>query len=174
MSKVIIALVGMLVVGGGIYAYSSNQEKAATVEQKMMGTEGMETENMMKEDDGTGMVDTARVSQMDAEGVMAKAGTYEAYSADKLARADMGDVVLFFHAAWCPSCRGLDASIENNLESIPEGVSILQLDYDTETELKKKYGVTHQHTLVQVDQDGNMIKKWSGSGSLDALLAQIE
>ncbi len=106
--------------------------------------------------------------------VMMKAGSYEAYSADKLVRAETGDVVLFFHASWCPSCRGLNSSIEGNLTSIPEGVTILKTDYDTETELKKKYGITYQHTLVQVDKDGNMIKKWSGSPSLDSLLAQIQ
>jgi thiol-disulfide isomerase/thioredoxin len=108
------------------------------------------------------------------EAMMMKKGSYEAYSADKLARAETGDVVLFFHASWCPSCRGLVASIKSNLESIPEGVSILKLDYDTEAELKKKYGVTTQHTLVQVDANGNMIKKWSGGGNLDAVLAQIQ
>lgn len=103
-----------------------------------------------------------------------KAGSYEAYSVDKLARAESGDVVLFFHASWCPSCRGLNKDIENNLASISGGVTILKTDYDRETELKKKYGVTYQHTLVQVDKDGNLIKKWSGSPSLDRLLAQIQ
>jgi hypothetical protein len=53
-------------------------------------------------------------------------------------------------------------------------VTILKTDYDKETELKKKYGVTYQHTLVQVDKSGNMIKKWSGGGTLDNLLSQIQ
>lgn len=106
--------------------------------------------------------------------VMMKAGSYEAYAPEKLALAETGDVVLFFHASWCPSCRGLDTSITGNLGSIPEGVTILKADYDKETDLKKKYGVTYQHTLVQVAADGTMIKKWSGSPSLDSLLAQIQ
>jgi thioredoxin 1 len=103
-----------------------------------------------------------------------KAGSYEAYSADKIARAETGDVVLFFHASWCPSCRGLNTSIESNLTAIPEGVTILKTDYDKEVELKKKYGVTYQHTLVQVDKDGNMIKKWSGGSSLDDIISQLQ
>lgn len=105
---------------------------------------------------------------------MMKAGSYEAYSPEKLARAEAGDVVLFFHASWCPSCRGLDSDIRNNLSSIPEAVSILKVDYDKETGLRKKYGVTYQHTLVQVDKDGNLIKKWSGSPKLSNVLSEIK
>lgn len=102
-----------------------------------------------------------------------KAGSYEAYDASKISRASEGKVVLFFHASWCPSCRALNSDIEKNISNIPEQVSILKTNYDTETELKKKYGVTYQHTLVQVDQNGEMIKKWSGSPSLSSLLSQI-
>jgi thiol-disulfide isomerase/thioredoxin len=103
---------------------------------------------------------------MKDEGGMMQKGSYEAYAPEKIARAETGDVVLFFHASWCPSCRGLNADIEKHLETIPAQLSILKVDYDTETELKKKYGVTYQHTLVQVDKDGNLIKKWSGSPAL--------
>jgi hypothetical protein len=59
------------------------------------------------------------------------------------------------------------------MQSIPAGITILKTDYDSETELKKKYGVTTQHTLVQVDKDGNLIKKWSGSSGLANLVAEI-
>ena len=111
---------------------------------------------------------------MDKEENKTAVGSYEAYSPEKISRAEMGDVVLFFHASWCPACRGLNSNIESNLGSIPEGVSILKTNYDEETALKKKYGVTYQHTLVQVDKDGNLIKKWSGSPSLDRLLSEIQ
>lgn len=194
MNKIIIALIGVMVVAGGVYAYSSNQKVDMMAEQKMMEEEKMmmekkameekakmEKEAMMKDDEAVAMP-AAEADMMDkkapegapAEASMMKMGTYEAYSADKLARAATGDVVLFFRASWCPSCRGLNASIEGNLKAIPEGVSILKLDYDKETELKKKYVVTTQHTLVQVDKDGTLIKKWSGSASVEALVAQIQ
>ncbi len=78
--------------------------------------------------------------------------------------ADTSAVVLFFNAKWCPSCQQANKSFLNN--KVPAGLIILSVDYDTSTELKKKYGVTYQHTFVQVDSNGNMIKKWSGS--LDA------
>lgn len=109
----------------------------------------------------------------DSEEANMSYGSYEAYAPEKLSRAESGKVVLFFHASWCPSCRSLGADIESNLSQIPSGVSILKVDYDRETELRKKYGVTYQHTLVQVATDGSLIKKWSGSPTLNTLLSEI-
>jgi thioredoxin 1 len=105
---------------------------------------------------------------------MMEKGSYESYSADKLARADKGDVVLFFKASWCPSCKAVDADIKANLASIPKGLSILEVNYDTATELKTKYGVTYQHTFVQVDSKGAQIAKWSGSPTLAALTTKVQ
>jgi len=105
--------------------------------------------------------------------IQTKSGSYESYAESKLSLADEGRVVLFFHASWCPGCRALNADIEKNLSNIPEDVTILKTDYDTETALKAKYGVTTQHTMVQVDAQGNMIKKWSGSSRLSDLVSQL-
>ncbi len=127
----------------------------------------MAGDDMMKKEE-MGMED----KEVEKSDVMMN-GSYQAYSPEKIAMADTGKVVLFFHASWCPSCRGLNSDIEKNMSAIPEGVTILKTDYDTQTELKKKYGVTSQHTLVQVDKDGNLIKKWSGSPGLSSLVAQI-
>lgn len=93
-------------------------------------------------------------------------GSYTEYHEALLAYADQGKVVLFFHAPWCPSCRSYDKKITNDPNLIPDDVVVLKTDYDTETELKKKYGVTYQHTFVQVDSEGNMITKWSGDRDL--------
>lgn len=147
---IIIGVIALLVILGGVYS------SVGVKDDNMMAKEKMEQPVMQNK-----------------EGMM-NLGSYEAFSADKLARAETGDVVLFFHASWCPSCRALNSNIESNLKSIPESVTILKTDYDKETELKKKYGVTYQHTLVQVDKDGKLIKKWSGGGTLDNLLSQIQ
>ena len=102
------------------------------------------------------------------------AGTFTDYSADKLALAENGQVVLFFHADWCPSCRGLENDVNANLGNIPANTHILKLDYDTETELKKKYGVVRQHTLIVVDANGNEIKKLTGlTNTLDQVTNQL-
>ena len=101
-------------------------------------------------------------------------GSYETYSVEKLAFVEKGHVVLFFHASWCPSCRTLDNDIKGNLSSIPSNLKILDVDYDDSSDLKKKYGVTTQHTLVQVDKDGAMIGKWIGSPTLSHLVSQVK
>jgi thiol-disulfide isomerase/thioredoxin len=106
--------------------------------------------------------------------MMAAKGTYEVYSADKLALAQDGKVVLFFKASWCPTCKAVDADIFAHVSAIPSGTHILIVDYDTSAELKKKYGVTYQHTFVQVDAKGAMLKKWSGSPTLASLVAEIK
>lgn len=104
-----------------------------------------------------------------------KTGSYEAYSPEKIAMASADhDIVLFFKANWCPSCRTVDTDIKANLSKIPEDLTILDVDYDNSKDLKKKYGVTYQHTFVQVDKGGNLIKKWSGSPTLKALVSEIK
>jgi thioredoxin 1 len=100
-------------------------------------------------------------------------GSYESYAPEKVAGSS-GNVVLFFHASWCPSCRGLSRDIEDKLDAIPQDLTILKVDYDQETALKQKYGVTTQHTLVQVDGNGDLVRKWSGGSSLEKLVAQVQ
>jgi thiol-disulfide isomerase/thioredoxin len=178
---IILGVVAVLIIVGGVYA-STNRGEVAVMEPKMESTSQTQSDVMVKNDiamennapDNMETGDTIMKEEgMEKSDVMMK-GSYEAYAPEKLAKAETGDVVLFFHASWCPSCRGLNASIESNGATIPEGITILKTDFDKETELKKKYGVTYQHTLVQVSADGTMIKKWSGSPSLERLLSEIQ
>jgi len=170
-TKIVIGIVAVIIVavGVGIYSFGNN----ANNDVAMMQKEKMEKEQMMKDEsmkkDEASMVNEG----MEKSDTMMNVGSYEAYSFEKIARAETGDVVLFFHASWCPSCRSLNSDIEKNISSIPKGVSILKVDYDKETELKKKYSVTSQHTLVQVDKDGNIINKWSGSPKLSSIVSEI-
>jgi len=141
-----------------------------TTEDAMMKKEpvapAMTDTNMMKETSGDTMM------KSDA---MMKSGTYEAYAAEKITVAsDTHDVVLFFRASWCPTCIAVDKDIKANLGKIPSSLTILDVNYDNSTALKQKYGVTYQHTFVQVDKDGNLIKKWSGSPTLTALVAEVK
>lgn len=103
-----------------------------------------------------------------------QSGSYEIYSPEKLMLAESGKVVLFFHAPWCPTCRAANTDINKNLSQIPQSVHILKTDYDSNTTLKQKYGVTYQHTFVQVDSGGSLIKKWSRSDTLSKILENIE
>lgn len=99
-------------------------------------------------------------------------GTYANYTPDSIA-STKGTKVLFFHAPWCPQCRQLDASIKAG--PIPDNVTIFKVDYDSNQELRKKYGVTIQTTLVRVDDDGNLVKKYVAydSPTLQAITPNI-
>lgn len=68
-----------------------------------------------------------------------------------------GTKVLFFHASWCPKCRALEEDIEAS--QIPDNVTIFKVDFDTATELRERYGVTLQTTIVYVDDDGAALAK---------------
>ena len=139
----------------------------------MKGDEAMKSGETMKKDDSM-MKQEADTMVKTAPTTMMQKGSYELYDASKLALADKGDVVLFFKASWCPSCKAVDADIKANRASIKDGLTILEVDYDNSTALKTKYGVTYQHTFVQVDSKGNMIAKWSGSPTLVALTSNVK
>lgn len=102
-------------------------------------------------------------------------GLYADYSSDRVEEEqNLGKkVVLYFWAAWCPECRAADADFTANSDKIPAGIALLKLNYDTETELKQKYGVTYQHTFVQIDNNGNLVTKWI-SGDTDLLEKNIK
>lgn len=156
---------------------ASNTEAADLVEEVMTeDNEPMEpsgtTEDNMEEDKVDTMDDD--MSEETHSQAAAQNGVYADFDPTLLANADSGSVVLFFHAGWCPSCRALEKNVESNLSSLPGDVTILVVNYDKETELKKKYGVVRQHTLVQVDASGNKIKTLTGlTNTLDQVLAQI-
>jgi thiol-disulfide isomerase/thioredoxin len=73
------------------------------------------------------------------------------------------DVVLFFHADWCPTCQATEKDLTENAAAIPTGLTVVKVDYDTENDLRQRYGITNQHTFVQVDATGAEIKKFAGS-----------
>lgn len=202
-SAVVIGVLAVLILGGGAYFITSgnkmpenmnkkdvSQETSEEMEDKMMDDVSHETDTMMKDDprmkemsdeelaaDGPNL-DGYMLVDADAEidGTFlpeTQAGEYVEYTGD-LSYAETGDVVLFFHADWCPSCRGLENDINANLGAIPDGISIQKLDYDTEAELKKKYGVVRQHTLIQVDESGNVIKTLTGlNNTLNQVVSQL-
>lgn len=82
----------------------------------------------------------------------AQPGAYRPYSADAIS-ATTGTKLLFFHAPWCPQCRELESSI--NADGVPDGVTVFKVDYDSNQQLRQKYGVTIQTTFVKIDDWGN-------------------
>ena len=159
-------------IGGGVLAYSGSQSGTKEAERMAMEKKSSEALAMKKDNEADAMAKEKEGAAMKKDGeVMAMSkGSYTDYSTIKLANAEKGDVVLFFHAPWCPTCK----KANNNFEAsqAPDGLTLLKVDYDSSGDLKKKYGVTYQHTFVKVDKDGNLLKKWNGSSNYDDIKAQ--
>lgn len=94
---------------------------------------------------------------------------YTTYNASAVsdALAAGKNVILFFHAPWCPTCRAADANFLK--ETAPANTVVFKTDYDSNTDLRKKYGVTYQHTFVSLNADGSLKKKMSGADSFSEL-----
>ena len=172
-NTILIIIIVLALLIGGYFIFRGGGEDVEVLENTN-NTEEEPTLNGQEIPNNAVMEDGTKIEEKTEEGKMENNGTYENYAPEKLALAENGDVVLFFHASWCPYCRAAEADINKNLSIIPDGVHILKTDYDSNTALKQKYGVTYQHTFVQVDAQGNLIKKWSGSETLSAILANIE
>ncbi|MGB4967648.1 MAG: thioredoxin family protein [Candidatus Saccharimonadales bacterium] len=166
---VIVAIVvGLLLVGGGVFAYSNNQsdkkEQEKMAMEKKKEAAAMEMDKMAKEGDA-----------MVKDDAMSKQGSYVTlvdYNKDPSKYAD-SKKVYFFHASWCPICKGIDEEISADMSKIPAGVTLIKTDFDNSTDLRQKYGVTTQYTFVQVDSNGNETAQWSAT-SLQKAIDGIE
>lgn len=101
-------------------------------------------------------------------------GRYTGYSEGEIAASGYDTTVLFFHASWCPECRAFEQAINDS--TIPAGVQILKVDYDSSADLRQKYGVTLQSTFVSVNDDGAEVSQWVGYGkdkSVEAILENL-
>jgi len=87
-------------------------------------------------------------------------------------KAETGAAVLFFNAAWCPTCRAALADLTSRQGELGD-ITVFLVDYDSEKDLKRRYAVSAQHTFVQIDTNGDAVLLWNG-GATDMLLHKIE
>jgi thiol-disulfide isomerase/thioredoxin len=101
-------------------------------------------------------------------------GDYISYQNYKLDAEKYQDsrVVLFFNASWCSTCKIARDNFEANLKEIPADMAIVVVDFDNSADLRKKYGVTLQHTFVHINSQEEAIKKWSGSTTISELIQE--
>jgi len=173
-----IGIVVVLLLGAGVaFFQSSNQNNSVqpTVTEQAITSDETMNETIGSAEETNPMVPAN--NQDDSTTASAPAlQPYQVYSPEALQVAQETDnnILLFFHATWCPSCRALDSEITSNLTEIPENLNIFKVNYDSETDLKKKFAVTTQHTLVQIDSAGNEITKWTGGSRIEQLLEQVQ
>ncbi|MGV8850480.1 MAG: thioredoxin family protein [Propionibacteriaceae bacterium] len=138
-------------------------------------SDGMSKAPTAMASDGMSKAPTAMATSAMSSAMMSAHGSYVTladYTASMATYADT-KVVYFFHASWCPDCKAADTALTSDPGSIPAKVTIVKVDYDTSTALKQKYGVTMQHTYVQVDSTGAKVTLWAGK-ALDAVLADLK
>lgn len=157
-------ILGILLVVGvigvfSIYVFNQNNSNNSSVNQ-VRETQTLENETQANNE-------TPTVSELSGQN---SKGKYVEYSSSALTS---NQNVIFFAASWCPTCRRLDQAINSELDYIPENLTILKADFDSEIELRQKYGVTYQHTLVQVDANGTLLKKWNGGNDIASIIKEL-
>ena len=98
---------------------------------------------------------------------------YFVYTPERLTRllSEGKTVVLYFHADWCSTCTSFDQELRANPD-LPQDLIVLQIPYDTATDLKAQYNITRQHTLILLDKSGKTKEMWIG-GDLQSLLEYL-
>ncbi len=81
-----------------------------------------------------------------------------------------GPTVVFFFASWCPNCKATIAELNARWGEVKPGLTLVIADYDQETDLKGRLGVTYQDTFVQVGPEAERIGIWN-AGGIDGLNA---
>ena len=146
---IVLGFVVLLLVG--YFVYSSGNIGVATTspDRQMSGTES------------TSPIDTNSPGG---------GGSYVPFSQGVIEMHATSKRVLYFYANWCPTCRPVDAEFQARESQIPEGVVVIRVNYnDSDTDAAEKvlatqYGITYQHTFVQIDEQGNAVKTWNGGG----------
>lgn len=142
---IIISITAVVLISGSIFALGMSNNSDDTSDNMSVSPENsLSTEATQQEPTSVNKGPT-------------QSGTYIDYSQDALANAQ-GTKILFFHASWCSQCRQLENDI--NTTGLPGGVTVLKVDYDNANDLRKRYGVTLQTTLVRVNSNGDLIKKY--------------
>jgi len=82
--------------------------------------------------------------------VLAQALEIKPYSGGALAEAQKADrpVALHFHAAWCPTCRAQEQAMQSLTSDPALNLTVLVANYDTEKDLKRRFNVRAQSTIV--------------------------
>ena len=145
---------------------------------KKDGTKFSLTEGQSMWTDGSFVKEEAMKKDVSASGASSLSTRYIDYSSEALAKAteNNGKAVIWFAALkWCPSCQAADRDFRANFDKVPKDVSIMKIDYDTATDLKKKYAIVMQDTFIYVDSKGKEITRWnSGGQGVASVLANVK
>ncbi|MBN2353551.1 MAG: redoxin domain-containing protein [Spirochaetales bacterium] len=118
------------------------------------------------------MMEPARKGFFDTTGLAPYVVPFTTEAAAR-ALAAKGPTVYFFAASWCPNCRAAMKDIRASYKSLAKGATLVLVNYDTASALKTRYGVTYQHTFVQIDKAGKPVAVWSGTSTVARINSRI-
>ena len=100
------------------------------------------------------------------------------YTAAALAAAQKADkpVVVHFHADWCPTCRAQEKVLQTLKAEPGLDLTVLVANYDTEKDLKRRFNVRAQSTLVVLRgqlERARLVGDTSADSSRQALKAAL-
>jgi len=178
----IIIVLAFVVLGSGWFVFRKKSDgmisKNESIIMEQEKKDAMEQPDSIKEEEKMAEGKTA-MDYAGTENAMMTNKRYVEYASDVLEKTQSTRRVLFFYASWCPLCKPVNAELEEKVNQIPSDSTVIRVHYnDPETDqeeknLAKKYGVTYQHTFVQIDQNGDVVARWNG-GNLADLLKNIK
>ncbi|MFA5894442.1 MAG: thioredoxin domain-containing protein [Candidatus Shapirobacteria bacterium] len=182
----IVLAVVLLGLGGFVFTRNPSDKQMVAIPTPVLEVAPTENSTMqIKPSEDTSMMVTPaeeNTSKMVDKTPKMMAGSeqrYTEYSNDVINSSSGKRRVLFFYANWCPTCKPADADFTKNSTMIPEDVELIRVNYNdpdtdpAEKELANKYGITYQHTFVQIDANGNVVTKWNG-GQIKELVMNIK
>lgn len=95
------------------------------------------------------------------------------YSADALANAEKAGqpVALHFRADWCPTCRAQDKALQSLKAEKGLDITVLSVNYDTEKDMKRRFKINSQSTLVVLKGDKESARLVGDTSSLNIMMA---
>lgn len=75
---------------------------------------------------------------------------------------------IFFSSDSCATCQNMEKNIKADLSNFPKNTFIVKADFDTETELKKKYEVESPSIIVIINNKGEVVSRLT-TPSIEAL-----
>lgn len=110
--------------------------------------------------------------------VSAHALELKPYSAAALAEAQKADkpIALHFHADWCPTCRAQDQVLQSLKQESGLNLTVLKVNYDTEKDLKRRFNVRTQSTLIVLHgqrESARLVADTSATGIRSALQSAL-
>ncbi len=156
-SKVVYSVVALLILLTGTLFLITNSDNEEVVENNTtVNSSALVEENNSEETSEQQPIETA-----------SSQGKYVDYTEQSLQESADTKRVVFFHAPWCSTCNFYEGQIED--QGVPSGVTILKVDYDSETELKELYGVNIQSTFVLLDENGEVKNSWPFARGLSGI-----